>query len=250
MKVIEIIEATQMRDLDAMGTDKGPDSNIPAATAAATMAIPAGAAADKVLKRARKLNRRFKGESVLATAVKRILPRVAGNAAFKAIPYAGLAAGFYFGAQSALKGDWLGAGLEVATSLPWVSLLGASVGISVIIAREVYDTVFEDSENPGKFVALEADLRDDYEGTTARLKFLSTIISGVIKDNIEEAKTSIEKKKQQAAQVQQQSDAERKSVRSAKDIKFADTPGNAAVGNPQLARQAFNSRQRTGQEYK
>lgn len=249
MKVIDIIEATQMRSVGDLTSDtpKQTTSNsVPAAVAGASVALPAGSAVDKNIKKARRLNRRFKGEALLKTAVARVLPRVSQTAAFKAIPYAGLAAGFWFGAKSALKGDYMGAALEVATSLPWVGLVSAAGGISIIVAREVYNDIYEDPADPKRFLALEDDLRDDPEGTWARIKQIAGYVKSSVENNIEDARDEMERKSAVMKDVQAWNDEQRKSVSKPDDIKWA----SAATGNVPQARKALKNRQATGQEYK
>lgn len=246
MKVIDIIEATQMRSVDDLESGKGkrPDTRVPDAVAGGAVAVGLGAKADSAVNRARKINRRFKGESVLKVAVKRVLPAIAKRQAGKAIPYIGLVAGLYFGARSLMKGDPMGAGLEVATSLPWVSLFGATLGISIAVAREIYDDVYEDPNDPTAFKSLEGDLRDDYAGTVARLKELGGYIKADIDEQLEQARHDIEAKKDFAAW----NDEQRRAVKSADDIKW--DPNKPATGNVPQARKAFNQRQKTGQLYK
>jgi hypothetical protein len=255
MKVIDIIEATQMRSVGDLetGKPKVADTRVPDAVAGGAVAVGAGSKADDALKRARKINRRFKGESVLKVAVKRVLPAIAKRQAGKAIPYVGLVAGLYFGANSLMKGDVLGAGLEVATSLPWVSLFGAVAGISIAVAREVYDEVYEDPADPTKFKALEDDLRDDPEGTWARIKEIAGYIKTDIEERLEDAKVELDnmaRKQRVMKDVSAWNDEQRKSVRSADDIKWNPDQTKPATGNVPLARQAFNQRQKTGQLYK
>lgn len=247
MKVIDIIEdlTTQQRsntDLLA-GKDKHPSNNLPGAVAGGAATIGVGAKVDDITKRAGKINRRFKGEAVLKTAVARVLPSVAKRSAVKSIPYLGLIAGLYFGVDSLTKGDYLGAALEVGTSLPWVGILAQVPAVCLIVARGVYDTVFEDPADPKRFVALEDDLRDDPEGTWARLRMLAGLSEKDIEARIKEAKQRMDDQKEVGDFMNDQ----RKSVKSAKDIEWSQGP---ATGNVPLARQAFNQRQRTGQEYK
>jgi len=251
MKVIDIIEATQMRSVSDLtsGKPKAIDTHVPTAVAGGAAAIGAGAKADAITKRAGRLNRRFKGEAVLKTAIARVLPSVVKRQSGKAIPYLGLVVGLYFGAKSAMQGDALGAALEVGSSLPWVGILAATPAIALIVAREAYNTVYEDPANPSRFLALEDDLRDDYDGTIARLKELGGWVTDAIDSNLEDAKAELdamERKRAVMKDVQAWNDEQRKSVSKPDDIKW----GGAAVGNVPLARQAFNQRKRTGQEYK
>jgi hypothetical protein len=253
MKVIEIIEATQMRSPDDLltGKTKTPDTYVPDAVAGGAVAVGARSKADTITRRAGRLNRRFKGETVLKTAVARVLPKIARSQAAKSIPYLGLVVGLYFGARSLMKGDYMGAGLEVGSSLPWVGLMAAIPAIALAVTREVYDTVYENPADPTRFLALEDDLRDDYEGTTARLKELGGFVKSSIDSNIEDAKVELdamERKRQVMKDVSAWNDEQRKSVKQASDIKL--DPNMPATGNVPMARQALKNRQRTGQEYK
>jgi hypothetical protein len=189
-----------------------------------------------------RLARKFKGPAVANQVLKQALPAAIKKGALKAIPYAGLVIAGYFAAQSAVRGDFMGAGLELATGIPWVGIVEAIPAIAIIVARDVYDDLYEDPANPTKFLALEADLRDDPEGTKKRLGFIQDLIVRMVKSRVDDAKDAVE----QAKRTQAYSDAERKSVSSAKDIEW----GSAATGNVPAARRAFNQRQRTGQEYK
>jgi hypothetical protein len=78
---------------------------------------------------------------VAEKGVEKVAEKTVGKSLLKKIPILGLGAGLFFGAQRALAGDWLGAGLEVASgaasSIPVVGT-AASAAIDVgLAARDV-----------------------------------------------------------------------------------------------------------------
>lgn len=128
--------------------------------------------------------RRYRGTGALTATLAKILPQAAKKATLKSIPLAGWLISGYFAGQQLAKGDYTGAGLELASGLG--SMITVLPATAVIIARDVYDSVYMDPAKPDAYVSLEQDMIRDPAGTQARLKelagFIETMISSKLDD--------------------------------------------------------------------
>jgi hypothetical protein len=140
-------------------------------------------------------------------------PEWVAQAGFKSIPFVGLALGIGFGIPRLIKGDYTGAGLEVASGVG--SLLTVIPTTAYLIARDLYSEAYTDED--GEPANFEADMLNDLEGTKQRVDDLANRIATTLR-------TLITKNASKYPQA------------------FQTTQGGAAVGNPKLAQQAMTAR--------
>ena len=137
-------------------------------------------------------------------------PGWVAQAGFKSIPFVGIVFGIAFAIPRLFKGDVLGAGLEVASSVG--SLFTSIPTTAYLIARDIYGEAYVD-EN-GKNAVFEYDMSQDPTGTQARIKELSDRVAQILTERV-----------RQNAPLYPQA--------------FQTTQGGAAVGNPKIAQQGY-----------
>jgi len=114
------------------------------------------------------------------------LPQLLTKGLLKSIPLAGPVIGMAFGIKSLIKGDTVGAALEVGTSFG--SLITAIPGIAYIAARDMYSEYYTGED--GKLVTVEADMLDDPQGTKTRIDFLMNEIKEELETQLKQATTA------------------------------------------------------------
>jgi hypothetical protein len=114
------------------------------------------------------------------------LPQLLTNGLLKSIPLAGPVIGTAFGINSLIKGDTVGAALEIGSSFG--SMLTAIPAIAYIAARDMYSEYYTGED--GKLVTVEADLLDDPAGTKTRIDFLVEQIKEELETQLKQATTA------------------------------------------------------------
>ena len=83
-----------------------------------------------------------------AKVAEEVAEKAASKIFWKGIPIIGLGAGLFFGAERAMAGDWIGAGLEVAGGLAGATGVGLPAELALGVATAAYEANF-DAENEG-----------------------------------------------------------------------------------------------------
>ena len=129
-------------------------------------------------------------ESTIKQAAKPSVEKLVVKAGSKSIPLIGGLIGTAFAVPRMLKGDFVGAGLEIASGVGGISTSVA--GGLLLAARDVYNEVYKNPET-GVLANLENDLVTDYDGTKERLTKITNVIDTLINESLKQRKSDTAK---------------------------------------------------------
>ena len=161
-------------------------TNVATRTATETVAETAGkTVAATTAESASKTAVKEVSESAIKETAKKSVGKLVAKAGSESIPLVGGLIGAAFAVPRMLKGDYFGAGLEVASG---VGGIGTSVAGGVLLAaRDVYNEVYKNPET-GVPASLENDLVTDYDGTKERLTKITNVIDTLITESLKQRK--------------------------------------------------------------
>jgi predicted CopG family antitoxin len=182
--VVETTEKTVVGELAEDVTKKAAETT--GKTAATTATEAAGkTAATTATEAAGKTAIKEVSESAIKETAKKSVEKLVVEAGSESIPLIGGLIGAAFAVPRMLKGDYFGAGLEVASG---VGGIGTSVAGGVLLAaRDVYNEVYKNPET-GVPANLENDLVTDYDGTKERLTKITNVIDTLITESLKQRK--------------------------------------------------------------
>jgi predicted hydrocarbon binding protein len=80
-----------------------------------------------------------------------VAEKAVGKSLLKKIPFLGIGAGLFFGAEKALDGDWIGAGMEVASgAVGSIPVVGTAASVAIDAASAVRDASKESAPTAAK----------------------------------------------------------------------------------------------------
>jgi predicted CopG family antitoxin/predicted hydrocarbon binding protein len=161
-------------------------TNVATRTATETVAETAGkTVAATTAESASKTAVKEVSESAIKETAKKSVGKLVAKAGSESIPLVGGLIGAAFAVPRMIKGDFFGAGLEVASGVGGV---GTSVAGGVLLAaRDVYNEVYKNPET-GVPASLENDLVTDYDGTKERLTKITNVIDTLITESLKQRK--------------------------------------------------------------
>ena len=129
-------------------------------------------------------------ESTIKQAAKPSVEKLVVKAGSESIPLIGGLIGTAFAVPRMLKGDFFGAGLEVASG--GGGIVTSVAGGLLLAARDVYNEVYKNPET-GVLANLENDLVTDYDGTKERLTKITNVIDTLINESLKQRKSDTAK---------------------------------------------------------